>query len=204
MDSQRLSNIRWRDLALTAVFAACIAITLRLFVLGVFLVPTHSMEDTILHGDYIVMSKISYLVRDVRRGDVVIFSLPDSLRKGEVPFASDELYIKRVVGVAGDTLVLTHESITVNDTLLPTPPDARPPYDPLLVRKPRTRTIVVPRDHYFVMGDNRSNSYDSRSWGFLPAEHIVGTPLFVYWSYGDTPNNPAEHVRWDRLFHMIK
>lgn len=204
MSSQRLSNIRWRDLALTAVFAACIAIALRLFVLGVFLVPTHSMENTILHGDYIVMSKISYLVRDVRRGDVVIFSLPDSLRTGEASLASDELYIKRVIGVAGDTLVFTHTSITVNDTLLPTPPDARPPFDPLLKPKERTRTIIVPNNHYFVMGDNRSNSYDSRSWGFLPADHVQGAPLFIYWSYGDTPNNPADHIRWDRLFHMIK
>ncbi len=204
MSSQRLSNIRWRDLALTAVFAACIAIALRLFVLGVFLVPTHSMENTILHGDYIVMSKISYLVHDVRRGDVVIFSLPDSLRTGEVSLASDELYIKRVVGVPGDTLVFTHTSITVNDTLLPSPPNARPPFDPLLKPKERTRTIIVPNNHYFVMGDNRSNSYDSRSWGFLPANHIEGAPLFIYWSYGDTPNNPADHIRWDRLFHMIK
>lgn len=204
MDSQRLSNIRWRDIALTAAFAACIAIALRLFVLGVFLVPTHSMEDTIQHGDYIVMSKISYLVRDVRRGDVVIFSLPDSLRKGEIILYPDDLYVKRVVGVPGDTLVLTHEAITVNDTLLPTPPDARPPFDPLLARKPRIRTIVVPQRHYFVIGDNRSNSYDSRWWGFLPADHIVGAPLFVYWSYGDTPNNPAQHIRWDRLLHVIK
>lgn len=204
MSSQRLSNIRWRDLALTAVFAACIAIALRVFVLGVFLVPTHSMESTILHGDYIVMSKISYLVHDVRRGDVIIFSLPDSLRTGEVSLASDELYIKRVVGVPGDTLVFTHTSITVNDTLLPSPPNARPPFDPLLKPKERTRTIIVPTNHYFVMGDNRSNSYDSRSWGFLPANHIEGAPLFIYWSYGDTPNNPADHIRWDRLFNMIK
>lgn len=204
MSSQRLSNIRWRDLALTAVFAACIAIALRVFVLGVFLVPTHSMESTILHGDYIVMSKISYLVHDVRRGDVIIFSLPDSLRTGEVSLASDELYIKRVVGVPGDTLVFTHTSITVNDTLLPSPPNARPPFDPLLTPKERTRTIIMPTNHYFVMGDNRSNSYDSRSWGFLPANHIEGAPLFIYWSYGDTPNNPADHIRWDRLFNMIK
>ena len=204
MSSQRLSNIRWRDLALTAVFAACIAIALRVFVLGVFLVPTHSMESTILHGDYIVMSKISYLVHDVRRGDVIIFSLPDSLRTGEVSLASDELYIKRVVGVPGDTLVFTHTSITVNDTLLPSPPNARPPFDPLLKPKERTRTIIMPTNHYFVMGDNRSNSYDSRSWGFLPANHIEGAPLFIYWSYGDTPNNPADHIRWDRLFNMIK
>lgn len=203
MDSQRFSQIRWRDLALTAVFAACMAIALRIFVLGVFLVPTHSMENTILHGDYIVMSKISFLARDVRRGDVIIFSLPDSLRKGDIELHPDELYIKRVIGVPGDTLVFTHESISVNDTLLPTPPDAQPPFDPLLKPKERRRTVVVPDRHFFVMGDNRSNSYDSRSWGVLPADHVTGAPLFVYWSYGDTPNNPAQHIRWDRLFHLI-
>lgn len=204
MDSHRLSEIRWRDLALTAVFAACIAIVLRVFVLGVFLVPTHSMENTILHGDYIVMSKITYLVRDIRRGDVIIFSLPDSLRKGDVLLNSDELYIKRVIGMPGDTIVLTHTSIMINDTLLPTPPEARPPFDPLLTPKERKRTIIVPSKNYFVMGDNRSNSYDSRSWGLLPSDHIVGSPLFTYWSYGDTPNNPADHIRWDRLLQVIK
>lgn len=200
MESPGFSSIRWRDLALTALFAACIAIAMRVFVLGAFTIPSHSMEDTILHGDYILMSKITYLLRDVRRGDVIIFSLPDSLRGGE----PNELYIKRVIGLPGDTLVITHESISVNDTLLPTPPQARPPYDPLLSPKDRKRTIVVPRGSYFVMGDNRSNSYDSRSWGMLPSDHIMGSPLFIYWSYGDTPNNPAEHVRWDRLLQFIK
>lgn len=200
MESPGFSSIRWRDLALTALFAACIAIAMRVFVLGAFTIPSHSMEDTILHGDYILMSKITYLLRDVRRGDVIIFSLPDSLRGGE----PNELYIKRVIGLPGDTLVITHESISVNDTLLPTPPQARPPYDPLLSPKDRKRTTVVPRGSYFVMGDNRSNSYDSRSWGMLPSDHIMGSPLFIYWSYGDTPNNPAEHVRWDRLLQFIK
>lgn len=200
MESPGFSSIRWRDLALTAVFAACIAIALRVFVLGAFTIPSHSMEGTILHGDYILMSKITYLLREVRRGDVIIFSLPDSLR-GREP---NELYIKRVVGLPGDTLLLTHESISVNDTLLPTPPQARPPYDPLRSPKDRKRTIVVPPGCFFVMGDNRSNSYDSRSWGMLPSDHIMGSPLFIYWSFGDTPNNPAEHIRWDRLFHMIK
>jgi signal peptidase I len=200
MESPGFSSIRWRDLALTAVFAACIAIALRVFVLGAFTIPSHSMEGTILHGDYILMSKITYLLRDVRRGDVIIFSLPDSLR-GREP---NELYIKRVVGLPGDTLLLTHESISVNDTLLPTPPQAQPPYDPLLSPKDRKRTIVVPPGCFFVMGDNRSNSYDSRSWGMLPSDHIMGSPLFIYWSFGDTPNNPAEHIRWDRLLQFIK
>ena len=200
MESPGFSSIRWRDLALTAVFAACIAIALRVFVLGAFTIPSHSMEGTSLHGDYILMSKITYLLRDVRRGDVIIFSLPDSLR-GREP---NELYIKRVVGLPGDTLLLTHESISVNDTLLPTPPQAQPPYDPLLSPKDRKRTIVVPPGSFFVMGDNRSNSYDSRSWGMLPSDHIMGSPLFIYWSFGDTPNNPAEHIRWDRLLQFIK
>ena len=204
MDSDSLSNIRWRDLILTAVLAVCIAVALRIFVLSAFTIPSHSMENTILHGDYIVMSKLTYQLRDVRRGDVIIFSLPDSLRTDSSQFTLDELYIKRVIGVPGDTLVLTHESITVNDTLLPTPPEARPPFDPLFKPRDRKRTVIIPKNHYFVLGDNRSNSYDSRSWGLLPADRIVGSPLFIYWSYGDTPNNPANHVRWDRILHLIK
>ena len=204
MDSDSLSNIRWRDLILTAVLAVCIAVALRIFVLSAFTIPSHSMENTILHGDYIVMSQLTYQLRDVRRGDVIIFSLPDSLRTDSSQFTLDELYIKRVIGVPGDTLVLTHESITVNDTLLPTPPEARPPFDPLFKPRDRKRTVIIPKNHYFVLGDNRSNSYDSRSWGLLPADRIVGSPLFIYWSYGDTPNNPANHVRWDRILHLIK
>lgn len=153
------------------------------------------MERTLLAGDYIVVSKLAFSFNDPERGDVIVFNLPDSLRPG----APKELLIKRVIGLPADTVVLTTHSVRVNGIRLP---------DSLLgatgnVLAKGRRTIFVPKGSVFVMGDNRDNSWDSRFWGCLPVDHIVGAPIFVYWSYGKTDTDGQPHVRWNRILKMV-
>ncbi|MBC8124176.1 MAG: signal peptidase I [Candidatus Kapabacteria bacterium] len=199
MSGKGLAELSWRDLISTALFAIVVALALRLWVVGVYTIPSHSMENTILEGDYIVVSKLAFRMRDVRRGDIIIFSLPDSLRGEE----RDDLFIKRLIGLPGDTILLTSNYVSVNGQRIPEPPAARPPYNPLLGIGASDVEIVVPTNAYFVLGDNRSNSFDSRYWGCLPSDRVEGAPLFVYWSYGISSDNIVRHIRWDRLFNRI-
>ncbi len=195
-----LAELSTRDVITTALFAVVVALALRTFILGAFSIPSHSMENTVLEGDYLLVSKVAFLFSDARRGDVVVFSLPDSLR-GSNP---DDLYIKRIVGVSGDSLLLSASGVFVNGVRLPDPPDAKHPTPPLLGLAVKPVSVVVPPNSYFVLGDNRSNSFDSRYWGCLPADRIVGAPMFVYWSYGIQHNTVERGVRWNRIFRWVR
>jgi signal peptidase I len=154
------------------------------------------MDNTLMAGDHIVVSKLKTVIGSVQRGDIVVFNLPDSLR-GAAP---NEPFIKRVIAVEGDSVQLTRLGITVNGRLFPDPPlsSARSPIDDGHIE------YRVPQGHVFVMGDNRSNSWDSRYWGFLPVEEIIGAPMFVYWSNGTTASDTTNHIRWDRIFNSVQ
>jgi signal peptidase I len=181
-------------------------------------IPSGSMEQTLLIGDHLLVSRFGYdagvpltawhvsLWKDPQRQQVVVFRPP-------LPGAND--YIKRVVGVPGDKLEIKRGAVWINGRLLVEPYVSMPmnasetyPY----------QSVTVPPGHYFVMGDNRGNSYDSRYWGFVPRENIIGTPMFIYMSVEATeeawqPGHIQERflayanalvrprlVRWKRLF----
>lgn len=188
-------SLSTKDLILTTLSAAAVAILLRVFVVGLFSIPSHSMEHTLRAGDNIVVSKVSTWFDSHQRGDVIVFELPDSLR-GTAP---DEPFIKRIVGLPGDTVRISRRGVTVNRIPLPPPSTAA---TTRAIRSGRKR-IIVPKGHYFVMGDNRENSWDSRYWGTLSKDHIIGTALLIYWSYGTSADNAEPHVRWDRMFHRV-
>jgi signal peptidase I len=189
-----------RDIASSAVAAIIVALLLRLFVVGAYRIPSHSMESTLLVGDQIAVSKIAFLFRDVERGDVVVFALPEHVptdRPGEP-------LIKRVVAVGGDTLRMSSTALYVNGQRQPAPPLSAA-HGPLrLSADGSIDTVIVPDGHVYVIGDNRANSYDSRSWGALPVSSIQGTPLFVYWSYGADASDTTDHVRIGRMFTMVR
>jgi len=198
MPGSGLENTRLRDIGVTALYAVIVALLLRIFVLGAYEIPSHSMEETLLPGDYIVVSKVTYHLRSIHRGDVVVFKHWDSLQDNR-----QELFIKRVVGLPGDTLVFTPDGIIVNGAPLPTPPDAKIPTSPLLQSMKLDSTIVVGEDSVYVVGDNRRNSYDSRYWGAVEISQVSGSPLFIYWSHGPSDSNPLPHIRWERIFDGI-
>jgi signal peptidase I len=188
-------SLSTKDLILTTLSAAAVAVLLRVFVVGLFSIPSHSMEHTLRAGDNIVVSKVSTWFDSHQRGDVIVFELPDSLR-GTAP---DEPFIKRIVGMPGDTVRISRRGVTVNRIPLPPPASSA---TTRAIRSGRKR-IIVPSGHYFVMGDNRENSWDSRYWGTLSKDHIIGTALIIYWSYGPSDDNAEPHIRWDRMFHRV-
>jgi signal peptidase I len=232
------------------------AVTILLLLFGTttlvqaFVIPTGSMEDTLLIGDHLLVDKLAYApagpigkyllpYENPKHGDIIVFRYPVDI---------SQTFVKRVIGVPGDRIKLVNEKVYRNGVLLNEPyvyhklayPDpygvnfpAEPPSYSDPARNPFLRDmlekhvvngeIVVPPDTYFAMGDNRDNSLDSRYWGFVPRDYIVGKPLLIYWSYDATTEDLAgnsvgaivshfvdlgEHfftrTRWNRTLRIIR
>lgn len=124
-----------------------------------------SMEPSYFHNNRVVVSKVSYLLGDIERGDVIVFPAPPN---------PDEDYIKRVIGLSGDEISVQNGVVFVNGQALVEPYISAPPINNM-------NPTIVPEDSVFVMGDNRNVSSDSRSWGPLPIDDIIGKAVFVYW-----------------------
>ncbi|HYO81367.1 MAG TPA: signal peptidase I [Bryobacteraceae bacterium] len=213
--------------------------------LQAYIVPTGSMTGTVQVGDQMLVDKLAFApagplarnllpYRDVQRGDIIVFRYPLDLR---------ENYVKRAIGVPGDRLRFDNKQLILNGRRVEEPyvrllADRESRYlanfpsefpDILVERRAlemlaehvRNGELVVPPGHYFAMGDNRDESADSRFWGLVPRENIIGKPLMIYWSY-DAPTeqlrggllNPthlldvAQHfftrTRWDRSFRLVR
>jgi len=146
--------------------ALAMALLLRQFVIQVSVVPSPSMEPTLMVKDRLFVNRIVYTLSDPKRGDIVVF---------KSPFKDGKDFVKRLVGMPGDTLHIEDGNIFVNGKLL------------VLVGVNEARDesnltpIVIPTGNYFLMGDNRANSYDSRFWGFVPREDVLGKAWFTFW-----------------------
>lgn len=132
-------------------------------------VESVSMKETLLPGDFVLVNRIAYQVGDlktgdIKRGDVVVF---------DPPFAAPEPYIKRVIGLPGDVVTIADGKVYIDDVLM------QESYTQ--VNNGADGSWEVPEDGIFVMGDNRNNSSDSRTWGTVPVNNIIGKALFVYW-----------------------
>jgi signal peptidase I len=204
------------------VVAVILALFVRTFAVQAFKIPTGSMEPNLLVGDHLLVNKFVFAptatplerailpMRDIERGDVVVFKFPEDPERD---------FIKRVIGLPGDTIEVRNRQVTINGSrieepyahyLFPAGDDEANAYD---VRA-RYGPVTVPADHYFMMGDNRDNSQDSRYWGFLPAHYVKGRALMIYWSFeppdpaaGNGPLAPITGLftgtRWSRLLHQI-
>lgn len=190
-------------------------------------IPTSSMEPTILVGDFVLVNKQSFAprghfgwllpYRDPKRDDIIVFHYPVDPR---------ELLVKRVIAMPGDQFHLHKGQVVLNGVPLheaftqysvadrsnyrdefPTLQRADPGVEAAwwieLRRRMRAGELPVPAGRYFAMGDNRNNSQDSRFWGFVPREAIVGEPLAIYLS-ADAEAPRKERVRWSRLFRVIR
>jgi len=208
-----------------------------------FVIPTGSMEDTLLIGDHLLVDKLSYApagpvskhiipYTEVKRGDIIVFRYPVDI---------SQTFVKRCIGVPGDHIRLINKQLILN---------GRPVNEPYVYHKTeyidsyrdnfpgepnvhvvdsaqdmltnhiQNGDVVVPQGAYFAMGDNRDSSLDSRYWGFVPRDNIIGKPLIIYWSY-DAPTEALsrplmsiEHLidlvqhfptktRWRRTFQLI-
>jgi len=198
-----------RDYAETILICVIFVIFSRAFVFQQSKIPSGSMMDTLLVGDYIMVNRFVYAdqsfgwesrvlpERPIRRGDVVVFKYPP---EPEVD------YIKRVIGLPGDTVEVRQGRVYVNGTLLEEP-YVNEAYRALDF-KPVPPTLVH-ADSYFVMGDHRNASHDSRVWGQVPRELIKGRALLIWWSYDERSSDPymSLHERarsWgDKLLHFF-
>lgn len=169
--------------------AVLLAIVLRIFVVQAFTIPSGSMIPTLLVGDYILVNKFIYHFRPIDRGDIVVFRSPEN---------PDRDYIKRVVGLSGEEVSIKDGTVFVQANTLD---------EPYILRRSSSQwggwtsqrgnwgPKVVPEGHYFVLGDNRANSRDSRVWGFLNGDMIRGRAFIIYFSW----NGEAGTIRWHRL-----
>jgi len=196
----------FREYAEAIVLAVVLALFIRAFVVQAFKIPSASMYPTLLVGDHILVIKSIYglrmpftnsvliPVKKPERGDVIVFIYPVD---------PDKDFIKRVVGVPGDTLEIRNKKLYINNKPAP---DQEAFYDdssvyPIMV-KPRDNfgPVTIPPNKFFVMGDNRDHSYDSRFWGFVDMEEILGKAFIIYWSWDSTRDRP----RWDRLGDLVR
>jgi signal peptidase I len=243
-----------------AVASICSVLVVGLYILTFlaqnFVIPSGSMEKTLLVGDHLVVDRINLAppsnwmplthYREPKRGDIVVFIKPGERDVDGKPIIM--FLVKRLVGVPGDKIHLNNGIVILNgvaqsqphaapttplnhndflDEFPSVPPDtqpnATPDWDVEFPSHIVNGDLVVPPGKYFMMGDNRHNSLDSRFWGFVPRENIVGRPLFNYWSF-ITPDDQVEksgiadnvawitHVilhfvsdtRWKRTFHRVR
>ena len=174
--------------------------------LQAFVIPTGSMEDTLLVGDHLLVDKLAFApggtiskwilpYEDIKRGDIIVFRYPVDIK---------QTFVKRCVGVPGDHIRLMSKHLILNGHAVsepfayyksgyiepyrddfPSSPGigATEQAQDMLQNHVVNGEVVVPPGYYFAMGDNRDNSYDSRFWGFVPRANIIGKPLLIYWSY---------------------
>ena len=185
-----------------------VAIAVKTFVVDAVHVPSASMENTLLAGDFLVVNKFIYGPctpryvpfgggplpvlhlpgpRDPRRGDVVVFYAPEE----EPP----RLYVKRLAGQPGDTVMLRGGVLIINGNAGAFPATAKPAWRPAADFGP----VIVPGNCYFVLGDNLDDSLDSRAWGFVSRDRIVGRAVMIYWSVDDRSG-----IRWGRLLTVVR
>lgn len=166
-DTPKQRKPLWREYLETIAGALFLAVFIMVFVARAFTVDGPSMLPTLHSGERLLIDKVTYRVRPPKRGDVVVFRYPADPK---------HYFIKRVVGVAGDLVQIEGGKVRVNGVEIDEPYlDA-----PMLGRN---RSFSVPEGHYFVLGDNRNNSQDSRSpmVGYVPRSHIIGRALLRYW-----------------------
>src|SRR5437870_9548975 len=247
----------FREYFESAVVTVIMALFGMTFIVQAVKVPTGSMQNTITVGDHLLVNKFVFTPglqlpflpqRDILRGDIIVFKYPGNpydkerdTHEDNIPFKVN--YVKRVIGLPGDTVEVKGVHVFINGQPLPehiiiarnvdekaplqileeTPRQGNEPYDVYyfpdkdndhmqpsrdfhfaLNGKP-TR---IPENSYFVMGDDRDNSLDSRAWGFVPRDLIIGRAMFVYWSYDETqafsPFGFFTNSRWRRTGTMVK
>ena len=240
------SGSTWGEALESLLATIVIAVFVVTFIVQAFQIPSESMENTLLIGDYLLVDKVHFSrhslwekvlpYKRVERGDIVVF---------HYPVHPAEHFVKRVVGVPGDHIRLINRRVYVNGALVSEPyVHYFRPHDAFRDEFPRLdvsfvpslsakwllemrklvadNQLVVPEGNYFVMGDNRDDSLDSRYWGFVPEENIVGRPLLIYWSMRNTgpensPLRPGDRLeqflytmshiieitRWERTLRLV-
>ena len=191
--------------------AILLALFIRTFVVQAFKIPSGSMKETLQIGDHILVNKFIYgiklpfvqktviPIKQPRKDDIIVFRYPENPKID---------FIKRVVGVEGDIVEIRNKKLYVNDKLLDqefaihTDPHVIPA---VYTKRDNFGPVIVPPDSFFVMGDNRDNSKDSRFWGFVNQKAIKGKAFMIYWSWNKNNSQTfLNYVRWGRIFDILR
>ena len=164
----------WQENLILIAIALILALFIRTFVAEPRYIPSESMYPTLYEGDRLVVEKVSYRFQPPKTGDIVVFQPPPELQKRG--YDKDQAFIKRISGVPGEILSVSNGKVYLNGKPLQEDYIAEPPSQPF-------PPVKVPENQFFVMGDNRNNSNDSRYWGFLPKENIIGRAVFRFWPF---------------------
>jgi len=213
-----------REYVESIIITLIIAFFITTFILQAYKIPTGSMESNLLIGDHLLVNKFAFArdpapgsrvlpFKEIRRGDVLVFKFPEN---------PEQAFVKRVIGLPGDTVTIAERQVIINGE--PLDEDYTQFTSPESVYRPTFGLDwTVPEGHYFVMGDNRDNSRDSREWGFVPRDYVIGKPLLIYWSFETEANehqrtslsdrlgqvkdvvlNFVNKTRWDRTFKLVR
>lgn len=165
-EKQKKHGMYLGEILESVAIAVILAVIIRFFLFQPFYIPSGSMEPTLKPGDRIIVNKITYRFSQPRRGDIMVFKYPRDPSRD---------FIKRIVGLPGETLEIKDSVVYINNKKIPQP------YLPPGLQFGSFGPVNIPEGSYFMMGDNRNNSEDSRVWGTLPRENIVGKAMFIYW-----------------------
>ncbi|HZP16455.1 MAG TPA: signal peptidase I [Terriglobales bacterium] len=228
----KVGRVSWWEPFQSLSATVVIAVFVVTFVVQAFQIPSESMENTLLIGDYLLVDKLHFgrdgfwervlPYRKVKRGDIIVF---------HYPVHPSEHFVKRVVAIPGDRIRLVNRRVYVNGAAVSEPyVHYFRPHDQFRDEFPRLdmgfvqglsgawlmqmkkliedNQLIVPEGHYFVMGDNRDDSLDSRYWGFVPQRNIVGRPLLIYWSMRDPDPRPSDgglrpYTAGDKLYRFL-
>lgn len=202
-EKRRSKGSSWKELPILLVIAFILALLIKGFLVQAFFIPSGSMEPTLQIGDRVLVNRLSYRLHPIHRGDVVVFSDPSpSPQQHQNPFEAalhwvtdglgattppTEDFIKRVIGLPGETVQVLHGGRVLIDGK---PLSPEPYVNPATVDLPTDTTGIwqVPAGDLFVMGDNRGNSCDSRCFGFVPESKVIGRAFVIMW--------PPSQLRW--------
>jgi len=204
----------YREWSEALIVAVILALIIRTFLFQAFKIPSGSMLDTLLIGDHLLVNKFIYgtrlpfsddhylVLREPKRGDVIVFEFPEDANKS---YFERRDFIKRVIGEPGDLVEVKNKQVYVNGELYHIPQERHK--DPEVIpaiASPRDfmRPVRVPEHNYFVMGDNRDYSYDSRFWGFVDQSKIKGLAFIKYWSW-NAKGDLLHKIRFDRIGRPI-
>lgn len=186
----------WREYGEALLIALALALVIRAFIFQAFSIPSGSMQPTLLIGDYLLVNKFIYGIRNPfsnkvwipiskpHRGDVAVFIFPQDPSKD---------YIKRIIGLPGDKVQIINKKVYINGKLLETPQavfDDNIQIPGSQMTRDNYGPVIVPPNSYFAMGDNRDHSYDSRFWGFVPLDDLRGKAMVIYFSWEGRHSEP--------------
>ncbi|HOG24130.1 MAG TPA: signal peptidase I [Candidatus Omnitrophota bacterium] len=173
-DFKKWAYLKWKNWGEPLLIAAILAIAIRTFIIGPYKIPSGSMKPTFIEEDKIFVDKISYRFHEPARGDVIVFKYPLDRKKD---------FVKRLVGLPGETIEIRDGVILVDGKPMTRPPFSKNHYYNVEDWEygASGRIIKVPDGHYFTLGDNSAHSADSRQWGFVPRKDVIGKASVIWW-----------------------